>query len=72
MNHRDATESDLPAIDRVFRPIEPLIPAFVRKRAIGRAERWFTARLNGTDGLGGIFPAMVNAVLALRPDAVED
>jgi len=53
------------AIDRVFRPIEPLIPAFVRKRAIGRAERWFTARLNGTDGLGGIFPAMVNAYESL-------
>ncbi len=53
------------ALDRLFRPIEPFIPAFVRRRAMGRAERWFTARLNGTDGLGGIFPAMVNAYEAL-------
>ncbi len=53
------------AIDRLFRPIEPFLPAFARKRAIARAERWFTARLNGTDGLGGIFPAMVNAYEAL-------
>src|SRR6185312_5133571 len=33
--------------------------------ALLRAARWFIARLNGTDGLGGIFPAMVNAYEAL-------
>ena len=37
------------------------MPAWVRRRAIAKAERWIIERLNGTDGLGAIFPAMVNA-----------
>jgi len=48
-------------LDRAGRALEPFIPGFVRRRAIGRAERWVIERLNGTDGLGAIFPAMVNA-----------
>ena len=31
--------------------------------AIARAESWTTERLNGVDGLGAIFPAMVNSLL---------
>ena len=27
--------------------------------------KWILKRLNGLDGLGGIFPAMVNALIAL-------
>ena len=30
------------------------------------ALEWIIKRLNGTDGLGGIFPAMVNALIALK------
>ena len=45
--------------------MEPLIPKGVRGRAVKKAEEWFVERLNGTDGLGGIFPAMVNAHEAL-------
>jgi squalene-hopene/tetraprenyl-beta-curcumene cyclase len=52
-------------MDRVGRRLEPFIPPRVRRRAIECAERWFIERLNGTDGLGGIFPAMVNALEAL-------
>ncbi|MDX1514926.1 MAG: squalene--hopene cyclase, partial [Gammaproteobacteria bacterium] len=48
-------------LDRAGRSLEPLIPAFVRKRAIRKAERFVIERLNGEDGLGAIFPAMVNA-----------
>ena len=29
---------------------------------------WVLERLNGKDGLGGIFPAMVNALIALKID----
>lgn len=54
------------ALDRVGRLIEPLVPGFVRKRAMGRASSWIIERLNGVDGLGAIFPAMVNAHEALR------
>ena len=50
------------ALDRVFRLIDPLIPGPMRRRAIARAEAWTLERLNGEDGLGAIFPAMVNAL----------
>ena len=33
--------------------------------AIEKAKDWFIERLNGEDGLGGIFPAMVNAYEAM-------
>lgn len=52
-------------IERLGRRLEPLIPGRVRRRAIDRAFRWFEARLNGEDGLGAIFPAMVNAYEAM-------
>ena len=52
-------------LDRLGRALEPLIPRAMRKRALRKAEQWFTARLNGEDGLNGIFPAMVNAYQAL-------
>jgi len=52
-------------LDALGRRSEPRIPARGRRAALLRAARWFIARLNGTDGLGGIFPAMVNAHEAL-------
>ncbi len=51
--------------DRWGRSIDPFIPKSMRQRSMRLAEAWFTARLNGTDGLGGIFPAMVNAYEAM-------
>ncbi|MEP6548510.1 MAG: squalene--hopene cyclase [Gammaproteobacteria bacterium] len=53
------------AADRLGRMIDPLIPASVRARATRRAETWMLERLNGEDGLGAIFPAMVNALEAM-------
>lgn len=53
------------AVDRVFRTLDPLIPKAMRKAATRRAESWFLERLNGEDGLGAIFPAMVNALEAM-------
>ena len=49
-------------IDRLARCIDPLIPGAMRKAALRRAEAWVLERLNGEDGLGAIFPAMVNAL----------
>jgi squalene-hopene/tetraprenyl-beta-curcumene cyclase len=51
--------------DHVGRMIDPLVPKFMRERATQRAEKWFIERLNGEDGLGAIFPAMVNALEAM-------
>jgi squalene-hopene/tetraprenyl-beta-curcumene cyclase len=48
-------------LDRLGRMVEPLIPKKVRAHALKKAENWFVPRLNGEDGLGAIFPAMVNA-----------
>jgi squalene-hopene/tetraprenyl-beta-curcumene cyclase len=53
------------ALDKAGRLCEPLIPRFVRSRALRKAEAWFVERLNGSGGLGAIFPAMVNAYEAL-------
>ncbi len=53
------------AIDRLGRLIDPLIPARTREKATRRAESWMLERLNGEDGLGAIFPAMVNALEAM-------
>jgi squalene-hopene/tetraprenyl-beta-curcumene cyclase len=49
-------------LDRLGRLIDPLVPRSVRSRAFKRAEDWINARANGEDGLGAIFPAMVNAL----------
>jgi squalene-hopene/tetraprenyl-beta-curcumene cyclase len=51
-------------IDRVLRVVEPAFPRATRRRAIERAARFVTERLNGEDGLGAIYPAMANAVMA--------
>ena len=37
----------------------------MRRAATRRAESWFIERLNGEDGLGAIFPAMVNSLEAM-------
>jgi len=50
-------------LDRVLRVAEPLLPEGSRRRAIDRAWEWVDERLNGEEGLGGIFPAMANAAM---------
>ncbi len=52
------------AIDKVLRAAEPGFPKISREKAIQRALDFIQPRLNGEDGLGGIFPAMANAVMA--------
>jgi squalene-hopene/tetraprenyl-beta-curcumene cyclase len=49
-------------LDRVVRYLEPTFPGYLRDRATDRAVAFVTERLNGEDGLGGIFPAMVNSL----------
>ncbi|WP_088510049.1 squalene--hopene cyclase [Burkholderia ubonensis] len=47
------------ALDRTVRHLEPLLPRRLRQRAIRHAEAWCAERMNGEDGLGGIFPPIV-------------
>jgi len=37
-----------------------------RKRALKKCEQWMLERFEGTDGLAAIFPAMLNALIALK------
>ena len=50
-------------LDRLLRRAEPYFPADARQRAIEKAVAFVTERLNGEDGLGGIFPAIANAIM---------
>ena len=51
------------ALDNILHAAWPLFPKWSRKRALNSALAWVDERLNGEDGLGAIFPAMVNSVL---------
>ncbi|MDE2230322.1 MAG: squalene--hopene cyclase [Alphaproteobacteria bacterium] len=50
-------------IDDVLRRAEPRMPAGPRERAIDAAVSFVVERLNGDDGLGGIYPAIANSVM---------
>ncbi|NQU60735.1 MAG: squalene--hopene cyclase [Rhodospirillales bacterium] len=56
-------------VDYLARALEPLMPKSLEKKGIEKAMEFVTERLNGEDGLGGIFPAMANALMAF--DALE-
>jgi squalene-hopene/tetraprenyl-beta-curcumene cyclase len=53
-------------LDRLLKRIDPFLPRASRERAIRVAERWIRDRMRGEGGIGGIFPAMANAVMALK------
>ncbi len=53
-------------IDKILRFAEPYFPKAPRKRAIDKAVTFVTERINGTDGLGAIWPSIVNSVLMYR------
>jgi len=50
-------------VDELLRLLEPVVPQWIRRRAITKAVGFVTERLNGSDGLGAIFPAMANTVV---------
>ncbi|MCZ6763341.1 MAG: squalene--hopene cyclase [Alphaproteobacteria bacterium] len=68
-NFIDSPTGDVPGqmfliLDKVLRRVEFLFPRRSRRKAIEAATQFVTERLNSEDGLGGIFPAMANAVMA--------
>jgi squalene-hopene/tetraprenyl-beta-curcumene cyclase len=50
-------------LDQGLRVAEPWFPKGNQQRAMNAAVEFVGERLNGEDGLGGIFPAMVNSVM---------
>ena len=59
-------------VDRVLKVIEPLVPRFIRDRALRRAERWMREHTTGAGGIGAIFPAMANAAIALKLSSAQN
>ena len=53
-------------VDRLLKLIEKTPVKPLRPLAIKRAEEWIVKRFENSDGLGAIFPAMINSVIALR------
>ena len=53
-------------LDRILHFAEAVHIRPLRKLALARAEKWMLERLEMTDGLGAIYPAMLNAIVALR------
>lgn len=52
--------------DRVAHWAERVHIRPLRARALRKAEQWMLERFEKTDGLGAIYPAMLNAIVALR------
>jgi squalene-hopene/tetraprenyl-beta-curcumene cyclase len=53
------------ALDRAFKLYERLPWKPLRRRALEQAQHWLLEHLERSDGLGTIYPAMMNAVFAL-------
>lgn len=53
--------------DRVFKFLEKLPWKPLRKAALKKAENWMLERItDGSDGLGAIFPSMVESIIAMK------
>lgn len=52
------------AADRLGRVARPLVPKFMTRIATRKAMAFVQERLNGEDGLGGIFPPIANTLMA--------
>ncbi|MBT7771572.1 MAG: squalene--hopene cyclase, partial [Rhodospirillales bacterium] len=50
-------------VDKLARYVEPFVPQSWQQKGIDKALVFIEERLNGEDGLGGIFPAMANALM---------
>ncbi|MDE2516526.1 MAG: squalene--hopene cyclase [Rhodospirillales bacterium] len=61
--YRSAWGRFFKGVDTVLRAVQPYFPAAARRAAIRRAVDFVTARLNGSEGLGGIYPAIANSVM---------
>ena len=55
-------------LDRIARKIFPIFPKKFKEKCVEDSYKWIKQRINGLDGLGGIFPAMVNSLIALEID----
>ncbi len=53
-------------LDRLLKLYDEFPVRWLRERALSKAATWMLAHLKGTGGLGAIYPAMANSIVALR------
>jgi squalene-hopene/tetraprenyl-beta-curcumene cyclase len=53
-------------VDKIFKALEAAKLTPLRRRALATCEAWIHERLSGSDGLGAIFPPIINTVIAFR------
>lgn len=70
--HHNWRKNAFIALDRVLKRTIHLIPGGIKRRALAEAERWTRARMQGDGGIGAIYPAMANAVMALKTLGCSD
>ena len=63
---RVSLEHAFALLDRVLHVYDRYHPGRWRRAALAAGEAWLLPRIKAPGGLGGIYPAMANAVLALR------
>jgi squalene-hopene/tetraprenyl-beta-curcumene cyclase len=61
--YRSAWGRFFKAVDSALRVLQPVFPQRSRRSAVAKAVRFVIERLNGDDGLGGIYPAIANSVM---------
>lgn len=64
--HRAWRKNAFIVLDRLLKRALPLVPKRIKARALNEAERWTRERMQGDGGIGAIYPAMANAVMALK------
>ena len=53
-------------LDRFIKVLQEFIPEKIRSKSLERCEEWTREHMKGEGGNGAIFPAMANAVMALK------
>jgi len=53
-------------LDRSLKLMERLVPSALRRHSLRRCENWMRDHMRGEGGIGAIYPAMANAVMALK------
>ena len=54
------------ALDAMLKLYDRMPMRVLREKALQKATAWMLERLNGTGGLGAIYPAMANSIMALQ------
>lgn len=66
INHDGLLKNIFVIFDRCLKILEPLIPDWLRTMSLRKTEKWVRLHMRGEGGIGAIYPAMANAVMALK------